>query len=200
MHPLWALLFLVASLPLLLPAVRAEDLLNKEAEDQEEGGALWKGMDEAQFEQMDRVFSEKGSATHKAALDDMSEDELHAELKRLILQMQPAKGPGFPQLNLSRFHQLHDELARVLDPTGKHAREVAEAVSNGTRHSRRLSYIGTIAEAGYGIHELLETLNDKNGNASIRATANWFIAFEPDDSCKWKHQTLGIHTGKKRGG
>jgi len=174
MRPLWVLLFLVASLLLLLPAVRAEDLLDEEAEDQEEGGALWKGMDKAQFEQMDRVFSERGPATRKAALDDMSEDELHAELKRLIRQMQPAKGPGFPQLDLSRFHQLHDELVRVLDPTRRHAREVADAVSNGTRHSRRLSYIGTTAEAGYGIPELLETLNDKNSNASdiTRATAN----------------------------
>ena len=192
MRPLWALLFLVASLLLILPAVRAEDLLDEEAEDQEEGGALWKGTDKAQFEQMDRVFSEMGSATHKAALDDMSEDELHAELKRLIRQMQPAKGPGFPHLDLGRFHQLHDELARVLDPTGRHSREVAEAVSNGTRHSRRLSYIGTIAEAGYGVPELLETLNDKNSNASdvSRATANWFIAFEPDESCKWKLQTF----------
>jgi len=190
MRPLWVLFLLVASLLILLPTACAEDLLDEEAQDQADGGALWEGMDEAQFEQMGyRLLNEMGSPIDNAALDDMSEDELHDELKRLIRQMQPAKAPGLPQLDLSRFHQLHNELALVLDPTGKHALEVAEAVRNGTRHSRRLSYIGIIADLSYGIPELMETLGEKSSNATDNAQAigNWFIAFEPDDSCKWAH-------------
>jgi hypothetical protein len=196
MRSLWVLLVLVASLLLLLPAARAEDLLDEETEDQEEGGTLWKGMDDAQFEQLDRVFSEMDSATHSSALDDMSEDELHAELKRLIRQMQPAKSPGLPQLDLTQFHQIHDELARILDPTGKHAREVAEAVSNGTRHSRRLSYISIINSAGYGINQLVLNLQEKsNKTAAQKAGAvavgigNIVVTYKPA-SCKWKHHNF----------
>lgn len=189
MRPLWVLLLLVTSLLISLPAARAEDLLNEEAEDQADGGALWEGMDEAHLEKLDRLFLEMGSPTNDAALDDMSEDELHDELKRLIRQMQPAKDPGLPKLDLSGFHQLHEELAHFLDPTGKHAREVAHAVSNGTRHSRRLSYISIINSLGYGINDLVVSMEDKSEVSGAGDIANVFVTYKPA-TCKWKHLTF----------
>ena len=186
MRSLWMLLLLAASLLFLMSTTRAEDLLDEETNDQEESGALWETMDETKFEQLDSMFSEMGSTTHDPALGDMSEDELHAELKRLIRQMRPAKGPAFPMLDLTQFHQLHDELARVLDPTGEHAQKVAEAVSNGTRHSRRLSYIGLINSAGYGINNLLLTLEEKSNSSISGDIVNIVLRYKPAE-CAWRH-------------
>lgn len=109
-------------------------------------GDVWTGMTMEQFELLDGLFNGTRPAGGRE-LEEMTEEELEAELKVMIQGMRPPRGAPLPKIDLTAFNQIHEQLAQVFDPTGEHARAM-EASGRGGRssHSRRLSYYSLIQQ------------------------------------------------------
>ena len=112
---------------------------------------------EEQFEMMDRVFSspDGGPITTSKPIEAMSDEELEAEMRDLVRMMRPPRGEPFPKMNLDAFQEIHDALAKLLDPEGKHH-------DPSTHHrGRRLSYVTMIISGGYAASTIQDAMSQK---------------------------------------
>ncbi len=98
-----------------------------------------------QFEVLDALSNRTRPAAGKRELAEMTEEELEEELRGLMQAMRPGKRPATPTIDWSAFDAHHEKLARVFDPTGKHARAMeANGDSRRSSGSRRLNYLSII--------------------------------------------------------